>query len=67
MAERQHFSRGDYQIARGYPSFPLKETAVCRMAYRESVAKELDNPKFAAGAETLRNRNRQQTLEPVAN
>jgi hypothetical protein len=31
---------------RGYPSFPLKEIAVCRTVYRESTKKDLDIVHF---------------------
>jgi len=35
----------------GYPSFPLKEIAVCRTVYRESTQKDLDIAHFRAGSQ----------------
>jgi hypothetical protein len=35
----------------GYPSFPLKEIAVCRTVYGESTKKDLDIAHFRAGSQ----------------
>jgi hypothetical protein len=42
IAELQHRRRGSVLFGRGYPSFPLKEMAVCRKVYRESIEKDLE-------------------------
>jgi hypothetical protein len=59
------FGSQDGSVREGYPPFPLKETTVYRMVYRESTRKELDNRRFPAAAETLHGRGRHRRLGAV--
>jgi hypothetical protein len=42
IAELQHRCPRSVIFGGGYPSFPLKEMAVCRKVYRESIEKDLE-------------------------
>jgi hypothetical protein len=46
IAELQHRRGRSVIFGGGYPSFPLKEIAVCRKVYGESIEKDLDNGHF---------------------